>query len=94
MFGKLEHGGTVKVVVEGKGEDRKLTFEFLAPDPTKRAKGKAADDDDDGDDDDEPQTVLVDAAPRKALPSPKERKERPPKASGGAVPTVPRRKDE
>jgi ATP-dependent Clp protease ATP-binding subunit ClpA len=38
--------------------------------------------------------VLVDAVPRKALPSPKERKERPPKASGGTVPNVPRRKDE
>ena len=91
LFGKLEHGGTVKIVVEGKGEDRKLTFDFLAPDPTKRAKAKSADDDED--DDDEPQTVLVDAAPRKALPSPKERKERPPKTSG-TVPNVPRRKDD
>ncbi|WP_072372107.1 ATP-dependent Clp protease ATP-binding subunit ClpA [Hyphomicrobium sp. NDB2Meth4] len=94
LFGRLEHGGTVKVVVEGKGEDRKLVFEFLAPDPTKRPKGKAADDDDD-EDEDEPQAVLVDAAaPRKALPSPKERKERSSKSSGGAVPNVPRRKDE
>ncbi|MBC7833335.1 MAG: AAA family ATPase, partial [Hyphomicrobium sp.] len=91
LFGKLEHGGTVKIVVEGKGEDRKLTFDFLAPDPTKRAKAKSTDDDED--DDDEPQTVLVDAAPRKALPSPKERKERPPKTSG-TVPNVPRRKDD
>jgi ATP-dependent Clp protease ATP-binding subunit ClpA len=90
LFGKLEHGGTVKVVVEGKGEDRKLVFEFLAPDPAKR--GKPRDDDDSDDDEDGPQAVLVEAAaPRKALPSPKERK---PKASGGAVPNVPRRKDE
>jgi ATP-dependent Clp protease ATP-binding subunit ClpA len=95
LFGRLEHGGTVKVVVEGKGEDSKLGFEFLATDPTKRPKGKASEDDeDDGEDEDEPQAVLVDAAPRKALPSPKERKERPPKASGGAVPNVPRRKDD
>ena len=91
LFGKLEHGGTVKVVVDGKGEDRKLAFEFLAPDPSKRPKAKS--DGRDEDDDDEPQTVLVDAAPRKALPSPKERKERPPKTSG-TVPNVPRRKDE
>jgi ATP-dependent Clp protease ATP-binding subunit ClpA len=91
LFGKLEHGGTVKVVVVGKGEERKLSFEFLAPDPNKRAKPKSADDDED--DDDEPQTVLVEAAPRKALPSPKERKERPPKTSG-TVPNVPRRKDD
>jgi ATP-dependent Clp protease ATP-binding subunit ClpA len=92
LFGKLEHGGTVKVVVAGKGEDRKLAFEFLAPDPTKRPKGKASEDEDE--DDEEPQTVLVEAAPRKALPSPKERKERPAKGSGGAVPNVPRRKDD
>ena len=35
LFGKLEHGGTVKVVVEGEGEERKLGFEFLAADPNK-----------------------------------------------------------
>jgi ATP-dependent Clp protease ATP-binding subunit ClpA len=92
LFGKLEHGGTVKVVVTGKGEDRKLSFDFLAPDPTKRPKGKASEDEDE--EDEEPQTVLVEAAPRKALPSPKERKERPAKGSGGAVPNVPRRKDD
>jgi ATP-dependent Clp protease ATP-binding subunit ClpA len=91
LFGKLEHGGTVKVVVTGKGEDRTLSFEYLPADPTKRPKAKSEDDEDD----DEPQPVLVEAtAPRKALPSPKERKERPTKGSGGAVPNVPRRKDE
>ena len=31
LFGKLEHGGTVKVVVAGKGEDRTLGFEYLPP---------------------------------------------------------------
>ncbi|MFA5900141.1 MAG: ATP-dependent Clp protease ATP-binding subunit ClpA [Hyphomicrobium sp.] len=94
LFGRLEHGGTVKVVVEGKGEDRKLAFEYLAADPAKRSKGKASDDDDDGEMD-EPQTVLVDAgASRKALPSPKERKDRSTKGSGGAVPNIPRRKDD
>ena len=88
LFGKLEHGGTVKVVVTGKGEARALSFEYLAADP-KRAKAKSEDDEDE----EEPQAVLVDAAPRKALPSPKERKERPPKSSG-TVPSVPRRKGE
>ncbi|HET6321199.1 MAG TPA: ATP-dependent Clp protease ATP-binding subunit ClpA [Hyphomicrobium sp.] len=92
LFGKLEHGGTVKVVVDGKGEDRKLAFEFLAPDPTKRPKAKRSEDEEE--DDEEPQAVLVDAAPRKALPSPKERKERPNRSPGGTVPNVPRRKDE
>jgi ATP-dependent Clp protease ATP-binding subunit ClpA len=90
LFGKLENGGTVKVVVEGKGDDRALSFEYLAADPSKRAKPKS---DEDDEDDDTPQAVLVDAAPRKALPSPKDKKERGSK-SGGAVPSVPRRKPE
>ena len=34
--------------------------------------------------------VLVEAAPRKALSAPKEKKERP---KSGAVPSIPRRKD-
>src|SRR6185312_7236805 len=38
LFGKLLHGGTVKVVVSGKGEDRTLSFEYLPADPTKRSK--------------------------------------------------------
>ena len=90
LFGKLEHGGTVKVVVTGKGEERALSFEYLPADPSKRAKAKSEDEDDE----DEPQAVLVDAAPRKALPSPKDKKERPSKRTGGAVPSVPRRKGE
>ena len=77
---------------EGKGEERKLAFEFLAPDPTKRPKAKRSEDEEE--DDEEPQAVLVDAAPRKALPSPKERKERPNRSPGGTVPNVPRRKDD
>jgi ATP-dependent Clp protease ATP-binding subunit ClpA len=89
LFGKLENGGTVKVLVAGKGADRTLAFEYLPADPSKRGKAKSEDDEDD----DEPQAVLVDVAPRKALPSPKERKERPPKTSG-TVPNVPRRKDD
>jgi len=91
LFGKLEQGGTVKVVVEGKGEDRTLAFEFLPLDPSKRGKAKSEDDEED---DEEPQAVLVDAAaPRKALPSPKEKKDRSSKSTG-TVPNVPRRKSD
>jgi ATP-dependent Clp protease ATP-binding subunit ClpA len=66
-----------------------LSFEYLPADPSKRAKPKGEDDEED----DTPQAVLVDAAPRKALPSPKEKRERSSK-SGGAVPSVPRRKSD
>jgi ATP-dependent Clp protease ATP-binding subunit ClpA len=86
LFGKLEHGGTVKVTVVGKGEDRKLSFEYFSQDPSKRAKSKEEEEDDE-----EPQTVLVETAPRKALPGPKDKKDRPVKGTG-AVPSVPRRK--
>ena len=93
LFGKLENGGTVKVVVEGKGDERKLTFELLAADP-KKAKPKDTDDDED-DDDDEPQAALVEAAPRKALSAPKEGKKDGKGARGsGTVPNVPRRRDD
>jgi ATP-dependent Clp protease ATP-binding subunit ClpA len=91
LFGKLEHGGTVKVVVAGKGEDRALAFEYFPADPTKRPKAKSEDDDDEDDVEDEPQAVLADATPRKALPGPKDKKERSSKTTG-SVPTVPRRK--
>lgn len=91
LFGKLENGGTVKVIVEGEGEDRKLAFELLAADP-KKAKPKDSDDDDD-EDDDEPQAALVDASPRKALPGPKDKKDKGGRG-GGAVPNVPRRRED
>ncbi len=89
LFGKLENGGTVKVVVEGEGSDRKLSLELIAADP-KKAKPKDSDDDDD-DDDDEPQAALVEAAPRKVLSAPKDKKD---KGTGrGSVPST-RRKDD
>ena len=91
LFGKLENGGTVKVMVAGKGEDSKLTFDIIPADPTKKPLRKT--DDDDDDDEDEPQAVLVDATPKKALPGPKEKKEGKPRSTG-TVPTVPRPKDE
>ena len=81
LFGKLEHGGTVKVLVSGKGEDRALAFDYVPADPTKRRRNPEEDDED------VPQPVLVDATPKRALPGPRDK----PKSSG-AVPTVPRRK--
>ena len=66
LFGKLEHGGTVKVLVTGKGDESKIGFEIIAGEPK---KGKSREEDED---DDLPEKVLIDAAPaRKALPSPR-----------------------
>ena len=69
LFGKLEHGGTVKVLVSGKGEERALAFDYIPGDPSKRRNPE--DDEDEG-----PQPVLVDATPKKALPGPKEKGEK------------------
>jgi ATP-dependent Clp protease ATP-binding subunit ClpA len=92
LFGKLENGGTVKVVVKGTGEGRELAFEYFAADP-KRAKAKSEDDEDE-DEVTKSKPMLVGAAQRKALSGPKAKKERKSKSSGvGAVPNVPRRKD-
>ena len=87
LFGKLEHGGIVKVLVEGTGEDAKLAFEYVSADPSKKQKPR-----DEDEDEDESVPVLADATAKKALPGPKERK-----SAGkgtGAVPPVPRKKDE
>jgi ATP-dependent Clp protease ATP-binding subunit ClpA len=86
LFGKLEHGGTVKVTVDGKGEDAKLAFEYFPADPSKKPKARDEDDEDDA------VPVLVDATPKKALPSPKDKKSS--SKPSGAVPPVPRKKDE
>ena len=84
LFGKLEHGGTVKVLVSGKGEDRALAFDYVPADPAK--KGRNPEDDDD----EAPQPELVDATPKKALSGPKDKPDKP--KSSGTVPSVPRRK--
>ncbi len=83
LFGKLEHGGTVKVLVTGKGEERALAFDYVPADPAKKRRDPEADDDDDG-----LQPALADAPPKKALPGPKDKASK----SSGAVPSVPRRK--
>ncbi|MFM1813436.1 MAG: ATP-dependent Clp protease ATP-binding subunit ClpA [Pseudomonadota bacterium] len=85
LFGKLEHGGLVKVSVEGKGADAKLAFELI---PSMQKKRKSSEDEDEGEG--EPETALIEAAPRKAaLPSPKDRggKGKP----SGTVPSVPKK---
>jgi ATP-dependent Clp protease ATP-binding subunit ClpA len=88
LFGKLEHGGVVKVIVEGEGADSKLGFELFPMDPAKKPRSKE-DDEDEG----EEEAVLAEAEPRKVLPAPKEKKEkgRPP---SGTVPSVPRKKSD
>jgi ATP-dependent Clp protease ATP-binding subunit ClpA len=86
LFGKLENGGTVKVMVAGEGADRVLAFDFLPLDPSKKVKTP----DDEETDDDGPQPVLADATPKKALPGPKEKGDKP--KESGAVPSVPRKK--
>jgi ATP-dependent Clp protease ATP-binding subunit ClpA len=92
LFGKLLHGGTVRVLVEGIGEERKLAFEYISAEP-KPKKAKGDNDEDDGEDDDEEESAaLVEATPRKALPGPRDKKDRP--KSSGTVPSVPRRKDD
>jgi ATP-dependent Clp protease ATP-binding subunit ClpA len=88
LFGRLEHGGTVKIGVEGEGLEKKLSFSYISVDPAKKPKSKEEDEDDG-----EPVAALVEPEARKALPGPKEKKERAPK-SGGTVPSVPRKKDE
>ena len=94
LFGKLLHGGTVRVLVVGEGEDKKLGFEYIPAEPKpKKAKGDGEEEDEDGGEEDEEESAaLVDASPRKALAGPRDKKERP--KSSGAVPSVPRRKDD
>lgn len=84
LFGKLEHGGVVKVLVAGKGEDRTLVFDIIPADPSKKPRSP------EDEEDDSPQPALVDATPRKALAGPKDKKAGP--KSSGTVPTVPRKR--
>ncbi|WP_295557137.1 ATP-dependent Clp protease ATP-binding subunit ClpA [uncultured Hyphomicrobium sp.] len=93
LFGKLEHGGTVKVLVQGKGEDSSLTFEIIPGDPSKKPRKE---EDEDETDEEGTEAALVEATPpRKALPGPKDKKEKASRSSpGGAVPSVPRKKED
>jgi ATP-dependent Clp protease ATP-binding subunit ClpA len=92
IFGKLENGGTVKVDLEGTGLDRKLAFEYVPADPSKKLKSK---DEDEEDLDEIASPALVDASPRRALPGPgKDKKDKGLRPTGGTVPTVPRKREE
>src|SRR5690606_25524621 len=60
LFGKLEHGGTVKVLVTGEGDEQRLDFEIIPGEP----KPPKASDEDGGDEDseDEGEKALIEAA--------------------------------
>ncbi len=92
LFGRLEHGGTVRVLVSGEGEESKLTFEYLPVDPARKPKPIDSDDDDA----EEVEEAMAEAPPRRSLPGPREKKEKAPPApkggSSGIVPSVPRPK--
>src|SRR5215471_2654687 len=91
LFGKLLNGGTVRVLVEGEGSERKLAFEYIPAEP-KPKKAKGEEEDEEGDEE-EDSAALVDATPRKALAGPRDAKKDRPRPSG-TVPSVPRRKDD
>ena len=83
----------MRVLVEGEGDERKLAFEYIPAEPKpKKAKGENDEDDDSEEDEEEESAALVEATPRKALPGPRDKKDRP--KSSGTVPSVPRRKDD
>ncbi|HMQ30582.1 MAG TPA: efflux RND transporter periplasmic adaptor subunit, partial [Chloroflexaceae bacterium] len=58
LFGKLEHGGTVKVLVAEVDGDKRLDFELIPADPSKKARSKDAEDDEE---DTEEEAALVEA---------------------------------
>ena len=84
LFGKLEHGGVVRISTEGEGEARKLAFVYLPADPSKKPKSR----EDEEDELEEVSEALVAAPPKKTLSGPKKDSGRP----SSAVPSVPRRK--
>ena len=83
LFGKLEHGGVVRISTEGEGEDRKLAFVYIAGDPTKKPKSREEEEDEL-----EEVSEAIAATPKKVLAGPKKDGGRP----SSAVPSVPRRK--
>jgi ATP-dependent Clp protease ATP-binding subunit ClpA len=88
LFGKLEHGGIVRISTTGEGEEQKLAFDYIPADPSKKPKSREEEEDDETLE--EAGEALVGAATKKALPGPKPAKDagRP----SSAVPSVPRRK--
>jgi ATP-dependent Clp protease ATP-binding subunit ClpA len=92
LFGKLLNGGTVRVLVEGEGAERKLAFQYIPAEP-KPKKARGEDEDEESDEEEDESAALVDATPRKALAGPRDAKKDRPRSSG-TVPSVPRRKDD
>ena len=90
LFGKLDHGGTVKVLVVEKDGESQLDFELLPADPAKKGDWPEEDAPDEASDEDS--GTLVRAQTRKALPGPKTKKDKSPRT--GTVPSVPRKKDD
>ncbi len=95
LFGSLINGGTVRIKVEGEGEDRKLGFEYLPAEPGRkpRAQLEEEQEDDEAEDEAPEGDALVGAGPKKALPSPKGEGGTGGRPTG-AVPSIPRRKKE
>ncbi len=88
LFGKLEHGGTVKVDVGQEDGASKLVFELIPASPKRRKT--AEDDEGDSGDGEAQETALIEASPRKtALPGPKDGGSKP--KPTGTVPTVPKK---
>ena len=81
----------MRVLVTGEGAERKLAFEYFPAEPKPKGKGEGEEDDDGDDEDGERMPRWSRPRPRKALSGPKDKKDRP---KAGAVPSVPRRKDE
>ena len=72
-------------------EDAKLGFEFF---PADGKRAKVRDPEADEENEEEPETALIEAAPRKALPGPKDKlPPRSPPSSSGTVPSVPPKKE-
>lgn len=89
LFGRLENGGTVKVVVKGEEPDTELDFEFIAPSGKKRGKKSLSDETGTRD-----RKALVGAGSKKALPGPKAKKSKPDDTgSSSSVPEVSPKKD-
>jgi ATP-dependent Clp protease ATP-binding subunit ClpA len=93
LFGSLINGGTVRIKVEGEGDEKRIGFEYLPSEPGKKPRAQLEEEQDDDEADEGPDggDALVGAGPKKALPGPKG------EGGGGgrptgAVPSIPRRK--
>ena len=86
LFGKLEHGGLVKIRLEGEGLKRHLAFEMIPTDPSK----KPPPGEEDGEETEPVAEVIEPPARKVAIPGPREKRTR----GAGSVPGIPRKKDD